>query len=237
VRVEAQFDRSATVGKRRGAKRRQLRLNTEGLVGTGGIAEVIIHDLSATGLLLETSVPLAVDESIEVELPEANRARAKVVWQSQNLFGCQFSAPLPRAVLSAAQLLSSPKLAIGDQSHSDEPADDAAANFGKAIKQWRRENGLTAARFAERFGVSRPTVWAWESGKSLPRQSMLARLSKEMGLTAPNRATAPPTPPENIALQPSAHDTALARAVLEAKERVAAAAGTSADKVKLILEF
>jgi transcriptional regulator with XRE-family HTH domain len=237
VRVEAQFDGPATVGKRRGAKRRQLRLTTEGLVAAGGIGEVIVHDLSATGLLLETSVPLAVDESIEVELPEANRAKAKVIWQSQNLFGCQFSAPLPRAALSAAQLLSSPELAIGDQPRSSEPSEVTPAKFGMAIKQWRRDNGLTAARFAERLGVSRPTVWAWESGKNLPRPSMLARLSKEMGLTVPNQASSPPTPAENIAPQPESPDTALARAVLEAKQRVAAVAGTSADKVKLILEL
>jgi transcriptional regulator with XRE-family HTH domain len=237
VRVKAQLDGPATVGKRRGSERRQLRLNTGGLVATGDIAEVIIHDLSATGLLLETSVPLGLDESIEVELPEANRARAKVVWQSQNLFGCQFSAPLPRAALSAAQLLSSPELAIGDQSHSSKPTDDSAVKFGKAIKQWRRENGLTAARFAERFGVSRPTVWAWESGKNLPRRSMLARLSQEMGLTAQSQASSPPPPAEGMAVQPGSHGTALARAVLEAKERVAAAAGTSADKVKFILEL
>jgi transcriptional regulator with XRE-family HTH domain len=238
VRVKALFDAPPAPGKRRGAKRRHLRLATEGLTASGGNAAVIIHDLSTTGMLLETSVPLAVDEHIEVELPEAKLVRARVVWKSRNLFGCQFSVPVPRAALSAAQLLSGPAVVIGDEPRAGTKSDEeTATKFGMAIRQWRREHGLTAAQFAQRFGVSRPTVWAWETGKNLPRQSMLARLSREMGLAAQDVEVSPPLPSPAVAPQAEAGDTALARTVFEAKERVAAAAGTSVDKVMLIVEF
>jgi transcriptional regulator with XRE-family HTH domain len=38
------------------------------------------------------------------------------------------------------------------------------------IRQARLASGLTAARFAETVGVSRITLWRWESGKAAAPQ-------------------------------------------------------------------
>jgi len=89
---------------RRRYVRRALRL------GSGANGEpVTIHDLSLTGALLETSVPMLVGAIFEVELPHAGSVEATVVWNSGEFYGCQFELPIAPAVLSAAQLQSQPK--------------------------------------------------------------------------------------------------------------------------------
>lgn len=86
---------------RRRSPRRSLRFGAG-----GGSEEVTIHDLSLTGALLETSVPMLVGAMIEVELPHAGRVEAEIVWSSGEFYGCQFGLPISPAALSAARLLS-----------------------------------------------------------------------------------------------------------------------------------
>jgi hypothetical protein len=93
---------------RRGAPRLSLKL---GIAGEPDGELVIIRDLSLTGALLETSVPMLVGSSFEVELPHAGKIEAEVVWSGGEFYGCQFSLPISPAALSAALLLSTPKQA------------------------------------------------------------------------------------------------------------------------------
>lgn len=86
---------------RRRSPRRSLHLG-----GSGGDDLVTIHDLSLTGALLETSVPMLVGAMIEVELPQAGKIEAEIVWSSGEYYGCQFALPISPAALSAAQLKS-----------------------------------------------------------------------------------------------------------------------------------
>jgi hypothetical protein len=84
---------------RRGFARRALTLG----VGTG-TDPVTILDLSLTGALLETSIPMLVGSSFEVDLPHAGRVEAVVVWNGGEYYGCQFELPISPAALSAALL-------------------------------------------------------------------------------------------------------------------------------------
>ncbi|WP_267128035.1 PilZ domain-containing protein [Sphingopyxis fribergensis] len=72
--------------------------------GTG--LEVQIHNISGTGLLLESDVKLAAGDRIEIELPHAGDITAVVIWASGRLFGCQFEGPVSPATLSAVELKS-----------------------------------------------------------------------------------------------------------------------------------
>jgi hypothetical protein len=103
---------------RRRSPRRSLRLGA-----SGGDDFVIIHDLSLTGALLETSVPMLVGALIEVELPQTGRIEAEIVWSSGEYYGCQFALPISPASLSAAQLKSSKSLEDGPESEPD-PLDE-----------------------------------------------------------------------------------------------------------------
>jgi hypothetical protein len=84
--------------------RRALKL---GSAGDG--VPVNVLDLSLTGALIETSVPMLVGAIFEVELPEAGKVEATVVWNSGEYYGCQFELPISPAAVSAAQLQSPPR--------------------------------------------------------------------------------------------------------------------------------
>src|SRR5688500_1743644 len=86
-----------STANRRSAARRTLRLQARGTTASQSAAQVTIHDLSLTGLLIETSADLAAGERIDVEVPEAGPAEAKVVWSSGRFYGCKFKRPIPSA--------------------------------------------------------------------------------------------------------------------------------------------
>lgn len=74
----------------------------------GRVDRVLVHNLSATGLLIETALQLRFGDEIELELPRVDAQRAKVVWSSEGLHGCQFVTPLSDATVSASRLRSMP---------------------------------------------------------------------------------------------------------------------------------
>jgi hypothetical protein len=108
AQLETRVDRS-----RRGATRRSLRLAAE---VPGFETGVTIHNLSVTGMLIETSEELAAGESLLVEIPERGATPATVVWNSGRFFGCQFEERISSASISAALLLNP----IGEGSSSPE---------------------------------------------------------------------------------------------------------------------
>lgn len=100
----AYFEELEPKSDRRRSPRRALRLG----VGSDG-EPVTIHDLSLTGALLETSVPMLVGAAFEVELPQAGKVEASIVWSSGEYYGCQFALPISPSALSAALLQSPPQ--------------------------------------------------------------------------------------------------------------------------------
>lgn len=66
-------------------------------------------------------------------------------------------------------------------------ANPVLANAGEPLPQrmrrFREASGLSRAELADRTGLSRPTIWAWESGKSTPRQSNLETLALALGIS------------------------------------------------------
>lgn len=87
---------------RRGSPRRKLRLAARGTSASVGIVRVIIHDLSESGLLLESPLKLERGECLEVQLPEQGPTVATVVWRSEHFAGCQFASPISPAAVSTA---------------------------------------------------------------------------------------------------------------------------------------
>jgi len=114
VPMLAHFEDRAVQNGRRRYVRRALKLGTG---ASAGGDQVTIHDLSLTGALLETSVPMLVGAIFEVDLPDAGSVEATIVWNSGEYYGCQFELPITPAVLSAALLQSQPRA----------PKDQAAA--------------------------------------------------------------------------------------------------------------
>lgn len=65
-------------------------------------------------------------------------------------------------------------------------ADKAAAGglrLPQAVREMRRALGLTQARFAERFGLTRQQVIDLELGRANPTQETLQRIARPFGFT------------------------------------------------------
>jgi hypothetical protein len=105
--------------------RHHLRLPVQGAAIAGNRA--LLHNLSETGLLIETFDDLAVGEGIQVDLPEAGGRSAKVVWRSDRLFGCQFEQPIAHAAISAARLRSPPSTSLAEPTVVPAPQEDTPA--------------------------------------------------------------------------------------------------------------
>ena len=130
----AYFEEREPEGDRRRSARRAMRLGA-----AAGGEKITIHDLSLTGALLETSIPMLVGAEFEVELPHAGRVKAAIVWNSGEYYGCQFALPISPATLSAALL----------QAEAQAPADahDPVAELRELNSEverlaWKMDNAL-----------------------------------------------------------------------------------------------
>ncbi|HEX8055028.1 MAG TPA: PilZ domain-containing protein [Novosphingobium sp.] len=102
--LKAHWEIAKSIKDGRGARRRKLSLEAQGTTSSGMAADVLIHNLSTTGLLIQTSTDLSIGEAITVDVPHAGTTLAVVMWNSGNLFGCEFVAPVPSAAVSASLL-------------------------------------------------------------------------------------------------------------------------------------
>jgi len=97
-------------------RRRSVRWHVELIVSAGSahdLSKVVVRNLSETGLLLQTNAALEVGETILIDMPGTQTTEARVMWHRESCFGCEFSAPLPSSVISAA-LLQAPLEGIQD---------------------------------------------------------------------------------------------------------------------------
>jgi hypothetical protein len=104
----AEISEPDVVADRRESARRTLRLVARAAHAQKS-NQVLILDLSTTGLMIETTCELVIDDQVEVELPNAGPIIARVVWQRENYFGCEFITRAPVAAVSAALLRAAPR--------------------------------------------------------------------------------------------------------------------------------
>ncbi|KGB54549.1 Transcriptional regulator, XRE family [Sphingopyxis sp. LC81] len=209
--------RSAGNGR---ASRRQLRLPLHGSKAAGAEIEALVHNISATGMLVESIVPLEVGEIVEVNLPHSGKTATRVIWTSEGIAGCQFEMPISPATLSAAQLRS----VVG----ADAPAPDrqpaAAESFGVRLQRLRTAKELTQGQLAIHLGVSEPSISAWELDKARPKAGRMEALSLALGVEIA----------ELLGIDEAEN---LNELVARAKAQIARAAGVSPDNIKFTIEM
>ena len=213
--VAAHFDLTETPGKSR-AQRRRLLLETAGESAAGQLGAVRIHNVSAPGMLLETEVPLAADETIEVDLPEAGLQAVRVVWSDGTYHGCRFAGPISAAALSAIELRSTAPARL--------PAGSDDETFAARLHRLRKERGLTLAAIADALGVSKPTVWAWEQGRAKPTPRHLSALSHTLGL-------------DQADLSGSSENAQVRAVIAQARQQIAEVMQIDITKVRILLEL
>jgi transcriptional regulator with XRE-family HTH domain len=205
-------------GKLRSA-RRTLRLQLQGAKATGGEVAVLVHNISATGLLIESDVALDLGDRIEIGLPHAGATWAKVIWTSTRIYGCQFDTPISAATLSAAQLRS----VVGPDSGTV-PDLPRAESFGIRLQRLRTAKGLTQSQVARQLSVSEPSISAWEQDKARPKAGRMEALAVLLGVDIS----------ELLGIDEA---ESLGDVIARAKEQIARAADVSPDNVKIIIEI
>ena len=103
--ILARLEEESSSERRRSARRR-LELITQGSTSSSADIAVVIHDLSVSGLLIETFAQFSVGERIELDLPQSDAPEALIVWNSGRFYGCKFVQPISTGAVSAALLLS-----------------------------------------------------------------------------------------------------------------------------------
>lgn len=101
--VLAELWTEESADEQRGNRRHSLRLEAQAIAGPE-VTGVLVHNISETGLSLETTAELKMGDLIEVDLPEAPGTTARVVWASGTFYGCKFEEKLHRPAVSAARL-------------------------------------------------------------------------------------------------------------------------------------
>ena len=218
--IPAHFEPSLAARKQR-EPRRKLLLDAEGAPASGGTTEVQVHNISATGLLLECAAALEAGETIEIDLPQAGPTPARIVWASGTLFGCQFDAPISDAALSAARLRSA---VAGEVDLTPGAATAPAESFGARLQRLRKARRLTLEQLAVGLKVSKPTVWAWEKGRSHPVDERIGALASILGVDRDELLSGP-------------GDPALQELIAQSREAIARACGNSPERVRIFIEL
>ena len=220
--IAAHFEPAPHSDDPRRTDRQTLRLEATAATADGEQARVTVHNISASGLLIETAAALEIGETFAIDLPEAGEQRAIVSWASEAFYGCQFDRPLTPAELSAAQLRGTVAEAIRVPRPALGALDD---DFGHRLQRLRKQRGMTLAQVAEQLGVSKPTVWAWEQGRSRPVGNRIDPLAEALGVSRSE-------------LYPDADDQSLLHNLLaRARAEIATAAGASPDKIRILIEL
>jgi transcriptional regulator with XRE-family HTH domain len=217
--IPAHFARPTKAQQER-EPRRKLLLDAQGTPASGEATAVLVHNISASGMLIECAPGPLPGETIEIDLPDAGPTAARIVWTSGRLCGCRFDAPVSNATLSAARLRSAVSAVIdvelAQAAVPDEP-------LGSRIGRLRKARGLTLAQLANRLDVSKPTVWAWEKGRARPLDDRLDALAGALGVRRED-------------LLSTRDDAALQELVARCRDELARACGASPDKVRIFIE-
>jgi DNA-binding XRE family transcriptional regulator len=224
----ARFERDA----RSSLPRFSLMLGTQVNV-EGKEADTVVHNLSQEGLLVECDIDLGIGDPIEVDLSAEHPVRARVMWHNEGFYGCRFETPISAALLGAARLRAAP-LSRDVPEADDAPsgpvdagsATDAEAqeSLARRLRRLRKENGFSQGELADRIGVSKPTVWAWEHGRARPQDARLKVIADALGTTIEQLDGLPRT--DNLAFL-----------MAQYRDQIAAHFHVTPAKVKIVIEF
>ncbi len=223
-------------GERRSETRRHLLFATTARGEDGESQPVLVRDISESGLLLETEEGAQLDKTISVLLPEAGEVAAQVIWQGDKLAGCRLHAHLSQPAIDAVR-------AKGEAAHAEQVANDAplqrtaAKTLAARLKQLRMERDLTRAELAERSGISTPSIWAWETGRTVPRLGSLETLARGLGVAVSELQIGSADGSLGVDAPGGFTESTgqLAHTVAAARAQIAALAGVTPDRVTITI--
>lgn len=115
MKLEAVLEQFDTAVDSRATARRALKLAVRSRSPGVGELQVVVHNISRTGLLVEAPEgSLAVGDAMFVEVPEDGDVESQVVWESGRFFGCKFRSSVSKAAVSGALLQGAPRAPAAD---------------------------------------------------------------------------------------------------------------------------
>ena len=168
----------------RSAARFPLALATTVTKSNGPKAEAVLLDISQNGCLFISDASFAIGQEITVRLGEpVEPIRGSVAWQGHGFYGCHFALPLSQACLDALRVKGLPRGMLAGEDYS-------RVTVGEKLAAARKSIGCSATQLAQELKVSRPTLWAWETGRTEPSHDNLDRVEKWIESTEkPRRST------------------------------------------------
>lgn len=232
---------SPPISDSRRSQRVELLIEIDGQVAQGQELKVYAHNLSSTGILIDSESPLEIGQKIQMHLPEAGPTEAAVIWGSDSLYGCRLTHPLSRAALSAAKLRNLlPKDGL-DESDDTQEADDQArsgAALAHRLRILRENKGLSLAALSRQSGISKPSIWAWETGKTTPRPRSISILANALGVPpAEIWGRSEPSVNGSTFVSSTVNGRSAEEVVAAARQQIAAATGVDPQRVKISIEF
>jgi transcriptional regulator with XRE-family HTH domain len=218
--LRATFEAAHSSSEKRDAERKTLRLLTSVRRATRQGTQVLVHDISSGGMLIECDESLTIGESISVELPRSGVREAAIAWASGRFYGCRFTEELPSAIVSAALLKAIPA------APEPSPQPSGEEGFPARLASLREARGLSMEQLAERLSVSRQAVWYWETGHRLPRGAMLKRIAKQLNVNE-----------GELLLTPKEANSAKGNDFASWKREIATRLRVSPEQVKIVVEL
>ena len=191
----------------------------EGAVPRNGETEVLVHNISELGLVLETDVQFAIGDPIDIKLPHSGATRARAAWTSGRLIGFDFDMPISRITLGAARLrdaVTAGPEAVDTARHME--------SFGARIQRLRLALGMSQGQLARLLLVSDPAVCGWELNRTRPKPGRMEALAQILGVSLSDLLGQQETIP-------------LSAKIASARATIARAAGVSQDRVRISIEM
>jgi transcriptional regulator with XRE-family HTH domain len=109
-------------------------------------------------------------------------------------------------------------------------------SLSERIKALRERCGLTRTALANRTGISRPTLWTWETGKGCPREENLVALAEALAVSAEFLRYGEAVSKDEAQESPGPEFT-LQSYISEAKRNIALLAGVRYENVSINIEY
>lgn len=135
MKIPAKLMTESAGTERRIKPRHVLHIEVAISVGEQG-TDASVHDLSTTGLRIETDDPLEVGEQLTIELLGDATVDATVVWTSDRSYGCRFDSPVPQSVIGAIVLQAPIDLPSSQPTRSIEEVDLASGLDILRLAEW-----------------------------------------------------------------------------------------------------
>lgn len=213
----------------RHAKRLSLMLPVDLSTSTDEKSPAFLLDISRNGALIATESAVEIGDVVHVSfgIGRPCKVEANVVWLGDGIFGSQFDLSLP---LDDLAMIKRTGLALPPPELQGQ---DARSMLPKFIERAKLMSGLSATEIAHKLQVSRPTLWAWETGRTSPRGSNLKRLTEffaDAGVVVPVHSISAESAPAEAGRFSD-------QTLVDCKRDIALKLGIPETRIKILVEF